>query len=57
MSKRKAVRNFITGKVDHYTGTKTVGLRNFATGKIEKRISKKKASKGGIYKRRATIWD
>jgi hypothetical protein len=42
--KRKAVRNPITGKVDHYTNTKTMGIRHPVTGKIVKRIKKKKAS-------------
>ena len=41
MTKKKAVRNFITGKVDHYTGAKTVGIRHIATGKIIKRMKKK----------------
>ena len=40
--KRKAVRNIFTGKVDHFTGSKTVGIRNPITGKIEKREKKKK---------------
>ncbi len=41
-TKRKAVRNPVTGKVDHYTNTKTIGIRNPLTGKIEKRVKKKK---------------
>jgi hypothetical protein len=39
--KRRAVRNFITGKVDHYTHTKTVGIRNPITGEIVRREKKK----------------
>ena len=43
-TRRKAVRNIITGKVDHYTHTKTIGIRNPITGRIEKRIKKKRKS-------------
>lgn len=44
-AKRKAVRNFITGKVDHYTHTKTVGVRNPITGNIVRRVSKRSKKK------------
>ena len=40
--KRKAVRNFVTGKVDHYTHTKTVGIRHPVTGEIIERVPKKR---------------
>ncbi|MFO7872117.1 MAG: hypothetical protein R6U26_00570 [Candidatus Undinarchaeales archaeon] len=56
-TKRKAVRNPITGKVDHYTNTKSVGLRDPFDGKIKKRVSKKKAKKRGIAKRTYTVSD
>ncbi|MEA3255300.1 MAG: hypothetical protein U9Q22_05650 [Candidatus Altiarchaeota archaeon] len=55
--KRKAIRNPITGRIDYYTNTKTVGLRNPITGKIEKRISKKEAKTRGFAARTYTIWD
>lgn len=41
MTKKKAVRNFITGRVDHFTGSKTIGIRDPITGKIIKRAKKK----------------
>jgi ribosomal protein S17E len=47
-TRRKGVRNPITGKISHYTHTKSVGLRNPITGKIYKRISKKKAKNAGL---------
>lgn len=56
-TKRRAVRNLITGKVMYYTGTKTVGLRNPLTGKIERRISKREAEKRGMARRTWTVWD
>jgi len=43
--KKKAVRDPITGKIDHYTNTKTVGLRDPISGKIVKRIPKEIAEK------------
>lgn len=57
MARKKAVRNPITGKITHYTNTKTVGLRNPITGNIVKRVSAKKAKKRGAAKRTYTIWD
>ena len=56
-TKRKAVRNQISGKIDHYTNTKTVGLRHPLTGKIKKRISKKKANSRGMAYRTYTVSD
>jgi len=41
-AKRKAVYSLLTGKVDHYTNTKTEGVRSLITGKIVKRVKKKK---------------
>jgi len=41
-AKRRAVRDFITGKIDHYTGTKTIGIREPITGRIVKRVPKKR---------------
>jgi len=55
--KRKAVRNFLTGEISHYTNTKTVGLRDPFSGRIEKRVSKKDAEKRGISARTYTVWD
>ena len=55
--KRKAVRNPLTGKVEYYTNTKTVGLRNVITGKIEKRINKKQAATRVIAGRIYTLGD
>lgn len=54
---KRAVRNPITGQVDYYTNTKTVGLRNVITGRIEKRISRKDAEKRGIAGRIYTLGD
>ena len=54
---KKAIRDSLTGKVDHYTNTKSVGLRNPFTGQIEKRISKEKAKGRGLATRTRTIWD
>ncbi|MCD6371323.1 MAG: hypothetical protein J7L39_01230 [Candidatus Aenigmarchaeota archaeon] len=56
-TKRRAVRDPLTGRIDHYTNTKTVGLRDPFTGRIVKRISKEKAKKRGIVARTYTIWD
>jgi len=41
--KKKAVRNPITGEIDHYT--KTVGLRDPISGKIEKKDTKRESGK------------
>jgi len=57
MAKRKAVRNPLTGKIEYYKGTKTVGLRNPLTGRIEKRIIKKEAKKRGFAERIYTVGD
>ena len=56
-TKRKAVRNIITGEIEFYTNTKTVGLRDPFTGEIRKRITKEKAKKRGALARTFTIWD
>ncbi|MFH1364694.1 MAG: hypothetical protein ABIH52_03470 [Candidatus Aenigmatarchaeota archaeon] len=56
-TQRKAVRDPVTGRISHYTSTKTVGLRSPITGRIEKRISKKKAKKRGLAARIMTISD
>ena len=55
--KKKAVRNPITGKIDHYTNTKTVGLRDPISGKIVKRIPKEIAEKRGLAERTYTLLD
>lgn len=55
--KRKAVRNPITGEIEYYTNTKTVGLRDPFTGKIVKRISKTEAEKRVIATRIYTLGD
>ena len=41
-TRRRAVKNPITGKVEFYQGSKTIGLRNPISGKIVKRVKKKK---------------
>ena len=56
-TKRRAVRNPITGEVMHYTNTKTVGLRNPITGAIARRESKSTAKKRGLAMRTASPLD
>ena len=41
-TKRRAVKNAITGKVEFYQGSETIGLRDPFSGKIVKRVKKKK---------------
>jgi hypothetical protein len=47
--KKKAVRDFITGKILYYEGSKTREVRDIITGKVYKRVSTKKAKETGIY--------
>jgi hypothetical protein len=42
-TKRRAVKNPITGKVEFYQGSKTMGIRDPISGEIIKRVKKEKS--------------